>query len=413
MTATDLFPAGFDFTDPDIVQQAIPHEEFRRARQQAPVLWIEQAPEWCAGFAPESGGGYYAVTRHADISAISKDSKSWSTYENGAIIRFPHAMSREQIELQRVILINQDPPEHPITRGIVSRGFTPRSIAELEETMIRRARQIVADAVGRGTGNFVEDVAAELPLQAIADLIGIPQEDRHKLFDWSNQMLAGEDPDYAGNQETAAAEILGYSMVLAADRQANPRDDLITKLVQAHKGERGLTDDEFGYFIILLAVAGNETTRNAITHGMNAFFDNPEQWEIWKRDRPETMIDEVVRWATPVSVFQRTALRDIEVGGVEIKKGQRAALFYASGNFDEEVFDDPFTFDILRDPNPQLGFGGHGAHYCLGANLARQEIRVIFDALADLAPDITRLAPASRLRHSWINGLKDLQVRYA
>ncbi|WP_244928370.1 cytochrome P450 [Nocardioides sp. W7] len=413
MTTTDVLPEGFDFTDPDVIQKAIPHEEFRAARQQAPIIWIEQDEIWRSGFAKESGTGYYAVTRHEDVAAISKDSKNWSTAENGAIIRFPNEMSRDQIELQRVILINQDPPEHATTRQIVSRGFTPRSINELEETMVQRANSIVKEAVGRGTGNFVEEIAAELPLQAIADLIGVPQEDRHKLFDWSNQMLAGEDPDYAGNQDVAAAEILGYAMMLAADRQANPRDDLITKLINAHKGERGLTDDEFGYFVILLAVAGNETTRNAITHGMNAFFDNPDQWELWKRERPATMIDEIVRWATPVTVFQRTALNDVELGGVHFKKGQRAALFYASANFDETVFEDPFKFDILRDPNPQLGFGGNGNHYCLGANLARQEIRVLFDALADHAPDISRLAPATRLRHSWVNGIKELQVKYA
>lgn len=412
MTATDVLPEGFDFTDPDIIKDRIPHDEFRAARQNCPIVWVPQEPTWTTGFAPEGQGGYYAVTRHEDVSAISKDSKNWSTYENGAIIRFPNEMMREQIELQRVILINQDPPEHTATRAIISRGFTPRSIAELEETMVARGAQIVQEAKARGTGNFVEDVASELPLQAIADLIGVPQEDRHKLFDWSNQMLAGEDPDFAGENDIAAAEILGYAMMLAAERKANPRDDLITKLINAHKGERGLTDDEFGYFVILLAVAGNETTRNAITHGMNAFFENPEQWEIWKRDRPATMIDEVVRWATPVTVFQRTALHDVEVGGQQFKKGERAALFYASANFDEDVFDDPFTFDILRDPNPQLGFGGHGAHYCLGANLARQEIRVIFNAIADHAPDISRLAPPSRLRHSWVNGIKDLQVRY-
>lgn len=413
MTASTVLPEGFDFTDPDVNQQAIPHDQFRAARQHAPIVWIEQEAEHRSGFTEESGTGYYAVTRHADVSAISKDSKNWSTYENGAIIRFPGEMLREQIELQRVILINQDPPEHTATRAIISRGFTPRSIAELEDQMTQRAATIVKDAVGRGTGNFVEEIAAELPLQAIADLIGVPQEDRHKLFEWSNQMLAGEDPDYAGENDVAAAEILGYAMMLAAERKANPRDDLITKLINAHKGERGLTDDEFGYFVILLAVAGNETTRNAISHGMNAFLDNPEQWEIWKRDRPATMVDEVVRWATPVSVFQRTALNDVEVGGVQFKKGQRAALFYASANFDEDVFEDPFTFNILRDPNPQLGFGGHGAHYCLGANLARQEIRVIFDALADYAPDIAKLGEPARLRHSWVNGIKDLQVTYA
>ena len=413
MTATDVLPDGFDFTDPDVNQQAIPHEAFRVARQNNPIQWVKQEPTWTTGFTPEGQGGYYAITRHEDVSAISKDSKNWSTAENGAIIRFPNEMAREMIEMQRVILINQDPPEHTQTRAIISRGFTPRSIAELEDTMVQRGAQIVKDAVARGTGNFVEEVAAELPLQAIADLIGVPQEDRHKLFDWSNQMLAGGDPDYAGNNDVAAAEILGYAMMLAADRQANPRDDLITKLITAHKGERGLSDDEFGYFVILLAVAGNETTRNAVSHGMNAFLDNPEQWEIWKRDRPATMVDEVVRWGTPVTVFQRTALHDVEVSGHTFKKGERAALFYASANFDEAVFEDPHTFNILRDPNPQLGFGGHGAHYCLGANLARQEIRVIFDAIADFAPDITKLQEPVRLRHSWINGIKDLQVKYS
>ncbi len=315
--------------------------------------------------------------------------------------------------MQRLILINQDPPEHTHTRAIISRGFTPRAINALEEVMTRRAESVVKDARAKGTGNFVEDVAAELPLQAIAELIGVPQEDRHKLFDWSNQMLASEDPDYRGEPDVAAAEILGYAMTMAADRQANPRDDILTKLITADKDGDKLTDDEFGYFVILLTVAGNETTRNAITHGMNAFLDHPDQWELWKRERPAEMVDEVIRWATPVTVFQRTALEDLEVGGVTIRQGQRAALFYASANHDTDVFDDPFSFDITRSPNPHVAFGGHGAHYCVGANLARQEVRLVFNALADHCPDITKLAEPRRLRHAWINGIKDLQVRYA
>ncbi|WP_370195183.1 cytochrome P450 [Nocardioides sp.] len=414
MSVADVLPEGFtDFTDPFLLERDIPHDSFRAARQQFPVTWVEQAPGSYDGMSVESGSGYFAVTRHADVAAVSKNSKDWSTEENGAIIRFSEGMQREQIELQRTILLNQDPPHHTQHRAIVSRGFTPRSIAELEETMASRSRQIVGDAVKQGSGNFVEQVAAELPLQAIADLIGVPQEDRHKIFDWSNQMLASDDPDIQGEPDVAAAEILAYAMMMAADRKANPRDDIVTKLVNAHMGDRGLTDDEFGFFVILLAVAGNETTRNAITHGMNAFFENPDQWELWKAERPDTMVDEVVRWASPISVFQRTALTDTEVGGVAVAKGQRVGLFYASANFDEDVFTDPFRFDITRDPNPQLGFGGHGAHYCLGANLARQEIRLIFHALADLAPDISRLAEPARLRHSWVNGIKDLQVSYS
>ncbi len=424
MTATDhadqadqadqfVLPDGFDFTDPFLNEDAIPHEEFKALRENSPVHWVTQLAGAYDGMSEESGAGYYAVSKHADVLAISKNGKEWSTAENGAIVRFSEGMTREQVEMQRLILINQDPPDHTAHRAIISRGFTPRSINALEEVMTSRAQSVVREAVAGGSGNFVEDIAAELPLQAIAELIGVPQKDRHKLFDWSNQMLASDDPEIIGDPAVASTEILGYAMEMAADRKASPRDDLVTKLINADKDGRGLTDDEFGFFVILLAVAGNETTRNAITHGMNAFLDNPAQWELWKRERPATMVDEVVRWATPVSVFQRTALTDVDVSGVTIKKGERAALWYASANFDEDVFEDPFTFDILRDPNPHLGFGGHGAHYCIGANLARQEIRVIFEALADHAPDISKVAEPRRLRHSWINGIKDLQVAYS
>jgi cholest-4-en-3-one 26-monooxygenase len=408
-----VLPPGFDLTDPGLNERSIPHDEFRALRRTAPVFWVEQEQGARDGMSEESGTGYWAVSSHADVAAVSKDSKNFSTAENGAIIRFKEGMTREQVELQRVMLINQDPPEHTATRHIISRGFTPRAIATLDDVMRQRAVQIVRDAVGRGSGNFVDEVACELPLQAIADFIGVPQEDRRKLFEWSNQMLAYDDPEIEVDPDVAAAEILVYAMGLAADRKANPRDDIVTKLVHADKDGRGLNDDEFGYFVIILTVAGNETTRNAITHGMNAFLDHPDQWELWKRERPETMVDEVIRWATPVSSFQRTALDDVEVGGVQVRKGQRVGLFYASANFDEDVFDDPYTFDITRDPNPHVAFGGHGAHYCIGANLARQEVRMMFDALADLAPDISKLAEPRRLRSGWINGIKELQVRYA
>lgn len=413
MTDAALLPTGFDPTDPGLCQERFPHDELLALRENAPVYWVEQPQGSRDGMSAESGNGYYAVSKHIDVSAVSKDSKHFSNAENGAIIRFQEGMERDQVELQRVMLINQDAPDHTKMRQIISRGFTPRAIGALEEMMEQRAVQIAKDAASKGSGNFVEDVAAELPLQAIADFIGVPQEDRAKLFHWSNQMMSYDDPDVDGQPDEAAAEILVYSMGLAADRKANPRDDIVTKLITANiDGHGELTDDEFGYFVIMLAVAGNETTRNAITHGMNAFLDNPDQWELWKRERPETMIDEVIRWATPVTVFQRTALDDVEVGGVQVKKGQRVGIFYASANYDEDVFTNPYTFDITRDPNPHLSFGGHGAHYCIGANLARQEVRLMFHALADHCPDITKVAEPSRLRSGWINGIKDLQVTY-
>jgi cholest-4-en-3-one 26-monooxygenase len=282
----------------------------------------------------------------------------------------------------------------------------------LEAILAERASAIVRSAVEAGEGNFVEQVSTELPLQLIADLIGVPPEDRDRVFRWSDQMVVDADPDVQGDQAAAAAELVMYAMAMAADRKQNPRDDLVTRLVHADRDGRGLTDDEFGYFVILLSVAGNETTRNAITHGMNAFLDHPDQWQLWRRERPPSMVDEVIRWATPVSTFQRTALRDVEIGGVTVPRGRRVAMFYASANFDETVFQDPYTFDITRDPNPHVAFGGHGVHHCLGANLARREIWHLFNALADLAPHPEKLAEPRRLRHSWLNGVKELRVRY-
>jgi cholest-4-en-3-one 26-monooxygenase len=405
-------PTSFDPTDPDVYVAGVPHDEFLAMRQSAPVSWVEQAPEARAG--QEGGSGYWAVSKHADVSAVSKNSNDFSSYENGAIIRFAPDITREAVEVQRVMLINQDPPDHTKLRQIISRGFTPRAINGLHDHLAERSHRIVKDvAAGAGTGNFVEDIAAELPLQAIAELLGVPLDDRKKLFDWSNQMMSFDDPDFEGQAEAASIEILGYFMAVAEERKANPRDDIVTKLIQSDRaGEGTLSSDEFGYFTIMLTVAGNETTRNAITHGMNAFMDNPGQWELYKKERPATAVDEIVRWATPVTVFQRTALRDVEVGDQLVQEGQRVGLFYASANHDTDVFTDPGVFDITRNPNPHVSFGGHGAHFCIGANLARLEIDLIFNAIADHVPDITKVAEPRRLRHGWINGIKDLQVAY-
>jgi cholest-4-en-3-one 26-monooxygenase len=398
---------GFDLTDPDLYAQRLPHDELAELRRAAPIWWNPQPTD--IGF---NDDGFWAVTRHADIVAVSRDSETFCSSENSAIIRFVSGTTREQIEMQRVIMLNIDPPQHTKIRGIVSRGFTPRAINNLRDVLSTRAQQIVATALAEGTGDFVTDVACELPLQAIAELLGVPQEDRHKIFSWSNEMVGYDDPEYSGDGENAAAEILGYSMVMAEDRRACPRDDIVTKLVHAQVDGDDLTADEFGFFVILLSVAGNETTRNAISHGMLAFLDHPDQWELFKAERPETATDEIVRWATPVTSFQRTATKDTLLGGQEIKKGQRVGLFYRSANFDEEVFDHPEQFNILRSPNPHLGFGGSGAHYCLGANLARLEIDLIFNAIADAMPDISKAGDPQRLRSGWLNGVKRLPVTY-
>jgi cholest-4-en-3-one 26-monooxygenase len=406
--AEPRIPTGFDFTDPEIYVHGIPHAEFAEMRRNAPVWWIPQE-RGSAGFDDD---GYWAVTRHADVVAVSRDSETFSSWENTAIVRFQAGMPRDRIEMQRYVLLNMDPPEHTQQRAIVSRGFTPRAVNSLRSALTARAERIVRDA-GQ-SGDFVTEIACELPLQAIAELLGVPQEDRRNVFDWSNSMIGYDDPEYSESADPLepAMELLGYAMKMAEDRQACPRDDIVSTLVQAEIGGEHLSSDEFGFFVLMLAVAGNETTRNAISHGMLAFLEHPEQWEAFRATRPRTAVDEIVRWGTPVNVFQRTATRDTSLGGRQISKGDRVALFYGSANFDEDVFDHPERFDITRSPNPHLGFGGSGAHFCLGANLARLEIDLIFNAIADHMPEIGLAGPAERLRSGWLNSIKHLPVRY-
>jgi cholest-4-en-3-one 26-monooxygenase len=358
-------------------------------------------------------GGYWVVTKHRDVKEISRRSDVFSSQEKTALPRYREGTVEEQIERGKFVLLNMDAPHHTHLRKIISRAFTPRAIELLRAELRERAGAIADAAAQQGSGDFVEQVSCELPLQAIAGLMGVPQDERKKLFDWSNQMVGDVDPEFASNDAIGASiELIMYAMQMAADRSANPRDDLVTKLVQADVEGHKLSDDEFGFFVILLAVAGNETTRNSITHGMHAFTEFGDQWELYKKLRPATAVDEIVRWATPVTSFQRTALSDTELGGVKIKKGQRVVMVYRSANFDEEVFDNPMAFNILRDPNPHVGFGGTGAHYCIGANLARMTIDLMFNAIADAMPDLTPLSKPERLRSGWLNGIKHWNVDY-
>jgi cholest-4-en-3-one 26-monooxygenase len=402
-------PPGFDFLDPDINVKGLPVAELAEVRRSQPIYWVD-VPGGTGGFGDK---GYWAITKHKDVKEISIRSDVFSSQQDCAIPVWPQTMTREQIDLQRNVMLNMDAPHHTRLRKIISRGFTPRAIGRLRDELDARAQSIAKTAAAAGSGDFVEQVSCELPLQAIAGLLGVPQDDRDKIFRWSNEMTGNEDPEYAHiDPQMSSAELIMYAMKMAEERAKNPGEDIVTQLIQADIEGEKLSDDEFGFFVVMLAVAGNETTRNSITHGMIAFSDNPDQWELFKKERPETAADEIVRWATPVTAFQRTALEDYELSGVQIKKGQRVVMFYRSANFDEEVFEDPHTFNILRNPNPHVGFGGTGAHYCIGANLAKMTINLIFNAVADHMPDLKPLSKPERLRSGWLNGIKHWQVDY-
>ena len=404
-----IIPADFDFLDANLNLERLPVEELAELRDSEPVHWVD-VPGGTGGFGDK---GYWLVTKHADVKEVSKRSDVFGSSPDGAIPTWPQSMTRDAIDLQKAVLLNMDAPQHTRLRKIISRGFTPRAVGRLEEELRERAETIAKAAAAEGTGDFVEQVSCELPLQAIAGLLGVPQEDRDKLFRWSNEMTAGEDPEYADvDPAMSSFELITYAMKMAEERAKNPTEDIVTTLIEADFDGEKLSDDEFGFFVVMLAVAGNETTRNSITHGMIAFSQHPEQWELYKRERPGTAADEIIRWATPVSAFQRTALEDTELAGVSIKKGERVVMSYRSANFDGDVFDAPHDFNILRDPNPHVGFGGTGAHYCIGANLARMTINLIFNAVADTMPDLKPIGEPERLMSGWLNGIKHWQVDY-
>ena len=390
MPSPDL-PPGFDFTDPDIYAERLPIDELAHMRKVAPIWWNEQA----MGISRFDDDGYWVVTKHKDVKEVSVRSDVFSSLQEDRVTAVQRRATAGALSSGASSSCSIRTHRITPTCARSSRAHSRRARSSAcARSSTQRAQNIAKAAAAEGSGDFVEQVSCELPLQAIAGLMGVPQEDRKKLFDWSNQMVGDR---IRSTPRTTRRGLGRADHVQHADGRGarrNPGDDLVTKLVQADVEGHKLSDDEFGFFVILLAVAGNETTRNSITQGMMAFTDFPDQWELFKRERPATAADEIVRWATPVTSFQRTALEDTELGGEQIKKGQRVVMFYRSANFDEDVFDDPYSFDILRDPNPHVGFGGTGAHFCIGANLARLTIDLIFNAIADDMPDLTPVSPA-------------------
>jgi len=384
--------------------QRVPHEEFDRLRAEDPVHWHPEP----------DGPGFWVVTRHADVLAVSRDSETFSS-ELGAT--FIDTQTDEALAQMRLTILNMDGAKHNRYRRLVSKGFTPRVVAQLEEQIVERAAAIVDAVCERGECEFVEEVAAQLPLQMICQMIGLPEADWPRMFQLSNRLVGFDDPDFQASPEDGAAaamEIYAYCDAIAADRRKNPQDDLMTALVQAEIDGDRLDDLELNLFFVTLVVAGNETTRNLITHGTLALIDHPEQAELLRLE-PEhtaTAVDEMLRWGSSIHNFRRTATRDTELGGREIKAGDKVVIYYLAANYDPEVFDDPHTFDITRSPNPHVAFGGGGIHYCLGANLARSEIRAAIREVVERMPDLELAGPVRRMRSDFINGIKEMPVRF-
>jgi cholest-4-en-3-one 26-monooxygenase len=402
-----VVPPGFDLTDPGILADRLPLDEFAYLREKAPVFWNAQDP----AASGHEDGGFWAVTRHADVRAVSTARTGWSAEQNSAFVRLLDSSDVAR-ETTKEMLLCMDAPRHTRVRGVATRCFTPPAVGKLEDDLRERAARIVWSASRQESGDFVADVACHLPLQAIAGLMGFPDADREQLIHWSDQMAATEDPEYGGMSQTATFELLAYAYSSAEERKLRDLGDVTSRLVRPDASGQTLSSEEYGFFFIILAVAGNETTRQAIAHGMLAFLENPDQWERWRTERPPTAVDEILRYASPAVVLQRTATEDNEIEGQTIRRGDRVGMYFASANFDDDVYADPRSFDIGRSPNQHVTFGGGGPHYCIGANLTRLEVRIMFDALADGLSDLRLLDRPRRLRSSWLNGIKELPVSY-
>lgn len=402
--------AELDLWDFDAFQRQEHHAMLEQLRETEPgVHFIDEG---------DRGPGFWAVTRLDHLKEVNRQPAVFSSNARGTQMQEPDESSVTD-EFQRdSLMLSMDPPKHTRYRRIVSRGFTPRMIGLLEDYLQNRTDMIIDRVCEQGRAEFVTDVSAELPLQAIAEMVGIPIEDRAKIFDWTNSMIGADDPDFAATRDDVTAaftELFVYSRALQTKRRNEPADDIITTLLSADVDGERLDETEFDMFFLLLCVAGNETTRNSITRGMHAFFEFPEQWDKYRSDPAryaDTATEEIVRWATPVLNFRRQAMADYDLGGVKISAGDKVVMWHIAANRDPRAFDDPWAFDIERSPNDHVGFGGGGPHFCLGANLARMEIRLMFAAIAERLGDIRLDGEVEYLRSNFIGGVKKMPVAF-
>jgi cholest-4-en-3-one 26-monooxygenase len=409
LTATTV-PTNIDLTAAEAFADGIPHDLFARLRREAPVAWHPERER----------AGFWCVTRHADVVAVNRDAETMSTARLGTMM-----FDRPELADPAAprMMIEMDPPQHTRYRLLVNRGFTPRMIGKLEDFMQAVTTRTLDRVAGKGAADFVDDVAAELPIQVIAEMLGAPEQDRPRLFELSNMIIGFDEPEYGGTGDRPAdhamVEMYGFANRIGAEHRAalesgaDPHD-IVSALLKAEVDGERLSELEFDMFFLLLTVAGNETTRTAIAQGMLAFIQHPDQWERLRDDRSllPTAVDEILRYTTPILHFRRTAGRATEIGGQPINEGDKVVIWYASANFDDEVFPDPLRFDIGRTPNEHVTFGAGGPHYCLGANLAKLELKVMFGQLLDRLPSVKLAGPVERLRSNFNNGLKRMPVRW-
>jgi cytochrome P450/nitrite reductase/ring-hydroxylating ferredoxin subunit len=408
-----------DLTDLDRWVQGVPHDWFALLRRDAPLHWQDE----------REGRGFWSFTRYEDIVAVSKDYQAYSSETGGTSLQ---DLTPEELELRKS-MIDTDPPRHTRLRAIVNQGFTPRVVNAYEERIRGLAREILERALANAEFDWVADVASEIPMWVFSEIMGLPVEDRRLLIDLGDKLLGNTDPEVMGEHAVAdvalrdaelrklpfsspyAADLMAYGRELGETRRQEPRDDITTKLVEADVDGSRLSPLEFETFFILLTTAGNETTRHTISLGLQALFDRPEERARLVADPSlaATAADEILRIAHPVHHFRRTATREVEAHGRTIRAGDKVVVWYASGNFDERRFPDPYRFDVSRSPNRHLTFGLGGPHFCLGAHLARLEVRIW---LEEMIPYLDRLEPAGppdRLRSNFFNGIKRFPVRAA
>ncbi len=413
--------SDIDVTDLDVFAQRHPHEWFAFLREQAPV-WRHPASEG------SDGEEFWVVSSFEHVTEVHRSGLLYSHQtgpgRNGAggiaLTDLPAEMG------PGLQMVSTDPPQHTRYRKLVNSGFTPRMIRRLEESLRERTTTILDRVTPKGECDFVTEVAAELPLIAIAEIIGVPEEDRSLLFDWSNRMIGGQDDEFKTSEVGASDEYANTVMEMAiyahglTDKKREDRgDDLWSRLIDASVTmEDGsvveLSEIERDLFFTLLVIAGNETTRNAISKGLIAFMEHPDQWQRWLEhpEMADTMVDEILRWTSPVNFFRRTATADAILGGQRITAGEKVVLWYPSANRDEAQFPDANSFDIARTPNNHVAFGAGGPHFCLGSNLAKLEIKVMFEELGKRVPDIHQSGPMERLRMNLVDGIKHLPVSF-